>query len=465
MKNLNSIRNTFIRQSSENDCGLACLIMILIYCGRNDAAASAAENYSIPINGLSLLEMCGLAKKFGLKGRCVSMDTTFLSGINSPVILHVVNEHGEQHFVICYGAIKKRSGWVYFIADPATKAHFVREDELDSLWQSKAALYLEDISFQRPSFRERTWMPLLTISSFPKGLWVTIPFLNLCVTLLGIALSWVLQRGIEDSLAGKKESVIVAVLLLLLIITFFKSMVAYIRQQVLVKLNNAVNEQYLTKYIQKIVYKRREHETLINDRTVKKHLGDIQKIQNAVSGFASVLLSEGSLILFILSALLYAQPLIGIINMISLSVMIAASIKNAPELSYQAARLNEISGRAESQLVNDLLADSGIDCAENRFIKHHRNYLNYLSYAERIATRIGRFNLFYECTGAINALTVFAVSLYKINLMEISYGMLMLFVIASYFIPVLMQKICNAIVVITEGADASRQFKLNTTNS
>ncbi|BAU51943.1 cysteine peptidase family C39 domain-containing protein [Mucilaginibacter gotjawali] len=463
MKNLNSIRNTFVRQSAQSDCGLACLAMVLIYSGRKNDAASLLMESRVPENGLSLLEMRRLAERFGLTARCVSMDVATLRRTSCPSILHIIDETGDPHFMVCYGGLKKGRSWQYFVADPARKMHFISEDDLTAAWKSNAALYFEDILFKGLPCRERAWMPLLTIRSFPKGLWFSIPFLNVCITLLGIALSWVLQRGIEDSLTGKKQSLVIAVLLLLLIITIFKSMIAYIKQRVLIKLNNAVNEQYLTSYIRKIVYKQDLPQAGVNNRTLKIHLTDIQKIQNAVSGFASVMLSEGVLILLVLSGVIYTEPVAGLINAGYLIAMLIVAAKNSPEIAYQTACLNEMSGRAENQLSDELKGLFGKMNPESRLMHHHRNHHQYLSSARQVATRISRYNLFYECTGALNVLIVFSVCIFKMEKMEMSYGILMILVISSYFIAVLIQKICNAIVVITEGADASRQFSLNCT--
>jgi ABC-type bacteriocin/lantibiotic exporter with double-glycine peptidase domain len=461
MKNLNSIRNTFVRQSAQSDCGLACLAMVLIYTGRKNDAASVLMESFVPENGLSLLEMRRLAERYGLNARCVTMDMATLRRTTSPSILHIINETGDPHFMVCYGGIKKGRSWQYFVADPARKMHFISEDDLIAAWKSSAALYFGNILFKRLPCRERAWMPLLTIRAFPRGLWFSIPFLNLCITLLGIALSWVLQRGIEDSLAGKKQSLVIAVLLLLLIITIFKSMIAYIRQKVLIKLNNAINEQYLTWYIRKIFSKQDLPQAGVNNQTLKIHLTDIQKIQNAVSGFASVMLSEGALILLVLSGVSYAEPVAGLINAAYLTAMLIVAAKNSPEIAYQTACLNEMSGHAEKQLSEELKGLSGETNPASRLMHHQRNHHQYLSFAREVATRISRYNLFYECTGALNVLLVFSFCIFKMNKMEMSYGILMILVISSYFIAVLIQKICNAIVVITEGADASRQFSLN----
>jgi ABC-type bacteriocin/lantibiotic exporter with double-glycine peptidase domain len=334
----------------------------------------------------------------------------------------------------------------------------VPEHELEAAWQSKAALYFEDISFTKPGICQPVWRPLFSVSAFPAGLWLAIPFLNICTTLLGIALSWALQRGIDDSLAGKRRGLIVAVLFLLLIITIFKSMVTYIRQRVLIKLNNAVNEQFINAFIQKIISRQDKNFIQINEGNLKIRMADIQKIQNAVSNFAAIMLSEGLLIILVLSGLFFVQPVIGMVNLIYLIMLLWLAVKNTPYLSYQTAYLNELSAVTEFSLLKEVQTPAGPERSESRFKIHQENHNKYLLQARLIATRISRCNLLYECIGTVSVLMVFSLCLAEMQKMEMSYGTLMVLVITSYYVTVLMPRICNAFAIIYDGIEAARLF-------
>lgn len=458
MKNLNSFRNTFVRQSGENDCGTSCLAMVLNYTGRTGDAASLIMETVIPENGLSLLDLRKLAAGFNVKSRCVKMDLMTLRSIKHPVILHTANQVKGNHFLVCFGVTKKRNTWQYLIGDPARHMLMVPEHELEAAWQSKAALYFEDISFSKPGIRQPAWLHLFSVSAFPVGLWLAIPFLNICTTFLGIALSWALQRGIDDSLAGKRRSLIAAVLFLLLIITIFKSMVTYIRQRVLIKLNNAVNEQFINSFIQKIISRKDKNFIQINEGNLKIRMADIQKIQNAVSNFAAIMLSEGLLIMLVLSGMFFVQPAIGLVNLIYLVLLLCLAVRNTPYLSYQTAYLNELSAVTEFSLLKEVQTPSGPERSESRFKIHQENHSKYLSQARLIATRISRCKLIYECIGTVSVLVVFTLCLAEMQKMGMSYGTLMVLVITSYYISVLMPRVCNAFAVIYDGIEAARLF-------
>jgi ABC-type bacteriocin/lantibiotic exporter with double-glycine peptidase domain len=106
MNDLNQIRRIFIRQLTQNDCGVACLSMVLNYSGRETEVNVFRERTMISGEGLSLLELRNLAAELNLPARCVQMNIQFLRECCPPYILHMVNEYGEDHFQVYCGAKK-----------------------------------------------------------------------------------------------------------------------------------------------------------------------------------------------------------------------------------------------------------------------------------------------------------------------------------------------------------------------
>jgi len=464
MNKLIHIRTTFVRQQNQNDCGIACLSMILNYAGRKTDVPRARNNILIPdSNGLSLLELRDIARKLNLNSRCVEMEADFLRKIPTPCILHMVNANGNNHFQVCYGARKKRNGYEYLMADPARQVYYLGEDELMREWISKAALYFEDLPASLNYKFKSPWYSLFSIVAFPKGLWITIPLLNICTVIFGIAISWVLQRGINYSLADKKESLIIAVIFLLLIISLFKGLFAYIRQRILIALNTAVNEQLVSRFINKIVYGSKSGNNATNHKSIKSNMGEIQKIQNAVLISIATLASDGSLILLVLAAIIYTLPSAGYPNITYIFIVCLLSIKSIPGLSFDYAHLNELSGASENLLTKELELQDGqsnMEFGEKRLLLHHKNHDHYLRFARFIAIRISKMNLLYECIGAVSVISVFALGLVKLQQQQMEYSSFMVIVILSYFITALLPKICNSLYVIAEGAEAYLQYKI-----
>jgi ABC-type bacteriocin/lantibiotic exporter with double-glycine peptidase domain len=461
MKKINFIRFTYVRQSSEHDCGTACLQMIMNYSGRAKEGADTIKEIVIPPLGLSLLDLRKIAESLGLRSRCVSLDLKTLQAAKHPVILHVSNDDGLSHFLVHYGAIQKKGKWQYLVGDPAKNLSIISQERLLSYWKSGAALFFENLTYKLPRFKDRAWVFLFSISSFPGALWIAIPFLNLCITFLGIGLSWTLQRGIDDSLTGKKINVIASVLILLLLITLFRNLIAYLRQLVLIKLNNAVNGEFAVSLFKRLAARNSQNDAAIMETNIKSSLLDVQKIQLAVSGFAAVILSEGTLIIFINTAIFYLQPVIAISLTCYIILLSLIAIRNAPYITLQTAHLNELSGLTEKTFFKELDRIKKPDNSSDANINN--NYLKrYLDQARQIAIRISRLSLLYESLGSITVLLIFAYCLYQMEIMQMSYGSLMVFVFACYFVTLLMPKICAAWATVSDGANASRLFESNT---
>lgn len=456
MKKITTAQRYFIRQAGANDCGLACLGMILNYARRPGTAARLLSETAVTASGLSLLDLRNLAAGQGIEAVCVRLDLEALRNNPNPCILHTVKNNGENHFLVCFGLVSKKGRFEYLIGDPATGVHYLPEESLVSLWPTQAALYFERLERRRPAFRDHPLFSLLQIGAFRKTLLIVIPLLNICSTLTGVALSWLLQRGINDSLADKRTGLVVAVVILLFIITIFKSVISYVKQRVLITLNSAVSSQLNSYFISRVISRKDAG----GEKQVRAGLEDIRRIQHAVSAFVAVLFSEGTLITLITAGIWYYDPRAALSDTLYLMVMAVLMYRTGPEMSYRSARLHELSAKVENDLVDEL---KGSRTGEPGPDLHLANHERYLSYARSLAVRIGRQTLISECLGTVNVILIFMICLCQLQQLQLSYGSLMGIVILSYFITVLMPRITNAFVVINEGAGLVRRYRPGTT--
>jgi ATP-binding cassette, subfamily C, bacteriocin exporter len=459
MKKLRQARRCFVRQLSDTDCGCACLAMIFNYAGMPHNISSFREKSITGEYGSSMLDLKKLSLEMNVAARCVEMEVDFLREISFPCILHTTNENGQDHFVVCYGTVRKGSGHRFLIADPARQVHFLSEDQLRKMWTSRAAIYFDNLTARPFSGTKNPWRVILSPAYFPKGLLICIPFLNLCSVALGVAVSWVLQKGLSDPLTEKKNSIIIGVILLLLIITVAKSLFSYVRQRVLIVINNSVNEQLVSGLINKIVCKSPQFPLV---KSVRKSMSEVQRIQNALSAFVATLLSDGSLILLMLSASFYLLPVAGVINILYLIAISVLTIRSLPGLSFDYSNLNELAGATENFMLKEVETISEPVQQGIRANFHKDNHRRYLSFANRVAIHLSKLNLMYECLGAVNIIITLSFSLLRLHLQKIEYSEFMVIVILSYLISTLMPKISNAIFVIADGTEAAAIFNKRT---
>lgn len=103
-----------INQKSNNDCAVACLMMILRYYKVNIDYDKLKKELKTDNEGTSAYDIVRISKKYGLKA--VGYKNYKINKVTTPVIALVLNK-GIQHFIVIY-KVKKKS---IIIADPAAK--------------------------------------------------------------------------------------------------------------------------------------------------------------------------------------------------------------------------------------------------------------------------------------------------------------------------------------------------------
>lgn len=451
MLNINTIKRTFVRQHNTDDCGPACLAMIMNYIGKTDLAKSII--YQVPSNGgLSLLDLKLAAQAVHLDCKCVELEIDYLRSVTNPCIIHTKNELGLDHFEVLYGGKKSKKGFQYLVADPAIQVSWISEPELLKRWESKTALWFAPLTANFRPFSNNPIQFIFDNNYYPFGILVALPLLSFSIAAFGIALTWLLQRGLNEPriLQG---GVFLSLTALLLIISIFKSLFSFLRQHILININLDAN----SKLSKALVYGLISSAIFNHHRGgqfARKSLGHIQKMQNALSAFLGVVIADGSMILLLLGGLFYLHPIAGAIIFIYLITYGYAILKSLPQTAYDQERLKQLSTASELQLANDIsINKSDVLLPDySAFLKSHRRNLGV---AKEMALKVSILYLLYECCGTVAIVLVFFLGAQQLNKGDLSYNSFMLSVIEAYLIASLMPKLHASFQQIAEGSDAA----------
>jgi ATP-binding cassette subfamily B protein RaxB len=85
-----------IRQATASECGLACLVMIASYHGRQTDLNALRREYPVSLKGATLAMVMETATKLGLAGRPLRLEMEQLRSLRTPAILH----WDMNHFVV-----------------------------------------------------------------------------------------------------------------------------------------------------------------------------------------------------------------------------------------------------------------------------------------------------------------------------------------------------------------------------
>lgn len=440
-------RRIFVRQLTDNDCGTACLKMILNYTN------SPQECNMVADSDLSLLELKNLASKYRLSSKCVVMDAGFLKTNKVPCILHLLNESGRLHYVVCLGCRNSKEQTRFLVADPAHDIYYLSEDKLNERWASRAALFFTHLEPTPSVYARPVWQELLTSAFLPSIIWFVIPFFSVVLAMFSVAISWVLQKGMDNPYTNQKASVVSAILVLLLIITVFKAVLFYLKQHIHVLMNKGI----YTKLFQGVF----THIDLLkaslvpyNQVYVRNLFGDLQKVQNGLQVMVSVILSDGAIFVVLLLLMACELPAAVIFELPFLIISVYSTLSKADEFSAGQHKLLLLAGDLEHTIRKT--ADQK---AQKTDKSDRPPYDRYLKLLQALNVKANKQNLLFDSLGAVTVVAVLAYALSGVAKGNITYGELMTVVFASYFATTLCARICHASYAVMEAGYALRTLK------
>lgn len=129
------MQNIFVSQTSINDCGAACLAMILKLNDRVVSLKSIKDRLKIDREGVSAFDIINLSNKYGIKAEGYKMYD--IDNFKSPFIAHMINEGDLQHFVVVLDVTKDS----VLLADPASNIYTMPKDEFKIYYTGVAILF------------------------------------------------------------------------------------------------------------------------------------------------------------------------------------------------------------------------------------------------------------------------------------------------------------------------------------
>ena len=198
--------NSMVLQQDQSDCGVACLMSIINYCGGNSSIENIRKLSGTNITGTTLLGLYQAAGSLGFKAEGCEADIAALYKHPSPVILHVLIEDKLEHYVVCYGTkLNEKKELLFIIGDPAKGIVYLSEHELSLIWKSKICLTLEPnkqfVLTSDIKSKKRAWIIQLIKEDYPL-LGIAL-LLGIVIAILGIIMSIFSQRLIDDILPKK----------------------------------------------------------------------------------------------------------------------------------------------------------------------------------------------------------------------------------------------------------------------
>jgi len=237
-----------VLQDGIKECGAACLLSIIKYYGGNISLERLLELTQTTKEGTNFYNLQEAAKEIGLVSKGYKIDAiNKLNELEKPFISQIV-KNNYKHFVVVY-KIKNNK---VIIMDPAKGLIKININEFNKFWTGYILL-IEPYK-HLPVYNENNYIIFILkeILWNNKKIIINILSLTIIVTLFTCVYSYYFKIIIDELLTTNKLNLLVITIIFLLIFVI-KTLVEYLRNNLLLYLNQKIDLSIITKTINKII--------------------------------------------------------------------------------------------------------------------------------------------------------------------------------------------------------------------
>ena len=376
-----------IFQAEANECGLACLAMIVSYFGSASDIRSLREASNLPAFGASLKHLTRAAAAAGLKTRSLKLELDDLRRLATPAILH----WDLDHFVV----LKKFSGGKLIIHDPAVGIRKYPINELDGHFTgiavefSPAGGVIGTGAVRRLRLRD-----LVRFSHGTARGMALILLLSLLAQACSLLSPLFLQLVIDQGLARGDMDLVLVVALLFGLLMLARIALGQVRALVTMQFSIRLGFQMVSGLFEHLIslplrfFERREMGDLIS------RFSSVEKISALISQDMITVLVDGLLSILSLGLLFIYSPLLAAV---CLGFVFAAMLIKLCSLPGEKSRRQETIVRAaksESRLMENIRWASII---KNYAIEEQRtaDWQNHYVNSANAGYQLGTFQLWF----------------------------------------------------------------------
>ncbi len=432
------IKESFIFQQDQSDCGVACLASIIKFHQGESSLENLRKLSGTSKQGTTLLGLMQAAQQVGFEAEGLEAEGVGnLNELSEPAILHVVMENKLQHYLVYYSQTLS----TYILGDPAKGIVEMSGEELDKIWQSKALLKLAPTEkFEKKidtRNKKKEWIIGLIKEDF-NVLLISL-FLGIAISILGISTAIFSQKLIDDILPKENTQKLLLSLVLVTLLLLARSGLAYLRGLFMIRqgmdFNNRIIQRFYNNLLQlpKSFFDTRKTGELI------ARMNDTRRIQSVLSVVSGSMVIDFLLVMVSLGFVFAYSTTVGLIMLGSLPVYFLILLWfNKPIISTQKDVMGGYA-MAEGNFVDTMQGVADIKLMNKQGFFEKINATVYGAFQQKMAD-LGHLNIKFswvsEVTGVVFMISVFGFSSWLVLNKELKLGeMVALLSIAGSVIP------------------------------
>ncbi len=234
-------RYPFTEQQSAVDCGIACLVMIGRYWGKEFSIHQLRSIANVDRSGTSLRGLMNAADSLGFSPRPVKASLDQLAKQNLPAIAHWEG----KHFIVVYEISRSK----VIVADPAIGRRQLTHAEFKRNWTGYTLLIQPTASLKTtPEAKQALWQFFALVKPHWKIL-IEIVIASIALQIFGLFTPLFTQLLLDRVIVQRSESTFFAIGSGLLIFSIFRVVMSSIRQYLLYHTANRMDLALIVGFI------------------------------------------------------------------------------------------------------------------------------------------------------------------------------------------------------------------------
>jgi len=268
-----------------------------------------------------------------------------------------------------------------------------------------------------------------------------------------------IQKGLDGSFYYKNENVLLSTVFLLLVIGIFKGLLSYFRQYILIHINHAIVRKLMVVHFNNMPHAQNRTDQYLKP-ALKNDLSDISKIQDGLLALLASVLSDGVVLLGLLSLSFYFSSIAFLCNLFYMLLSAGVLVARQQQSAYNSAHVKSLAANTENLLLQfKEMTIADMRNPESVWSSTFKIQLErQMAFARNMTTGVIKSALFADVCGGLCLAGVFANGSILLNNGKVSSTSFIIMLVSSYLITTLMPKILNAVPFLSDASEALIQL-------
>ncbi|MFN5547980.1 MAG: peptidase domain-containing ABC transporter [Bacteroidota bacterium] len=309
------------RQLDQSDCGVACLASVIEFYGGEAKIEDLRRHSGASRQGTTLSGLAQAAQKYGINASGLRANTVNnLVEMDEAAVVHVINDSGQNHYIVYYGSEKGKSKGLIGdarveLGDPSKGIITMSLHELDRIWKSKTLLKLTPNELFQTKTLKKTLKKEWLINLIRKDLRILLisVFLGIVISILGVSTALFSQSLIDEILPTQNTKRLFTSLFFLSIILAIRSTLSYLRGLFITRQSMDFNTRVMKEFWHNILMLPKSFFDTRKTGDLLARMNDTRRIQSVLSIISGGIIIDILLIVVSISFTFVYSKTIGLI--------------------------------------------------------------------------------------------------------------------------------------------------------